>query len=325
MKRLLFLLLIGGIISLCGCGVTIEMSRGRDATLTVPEDRQELPKPTTLASFKLVHPLPEVPETIMVYKTLDPKISQQDIPALMKVFDLGGRIVDRERQFVVRDQDRVLEVFKQPGTGYLRFSDDSKLGIEKQAKSLPSEDEAIDKAKEFLSVNGLLPENTFLAGVGYYEFRKYDSEGEMITQGESALAVTFGFEVEGMKVEGPGAKASVVFGEESEIIGASRIWREIDPDREMEVITPEEAFARFKQRWPREAEPEQLEQADIRTEVNIKEVYVTYYARPGCVPQSHIEPVYIFKGDYQISGRIGEREIRGGDYFEIIIPAIPKE
>ncbi|GAI05778.1 unnamed protein product, partial [marine sediment metagenome] len=100
----------------------------------------------------------------------------------------------------------------------------------------------------------------------------------------------------------------VVFGENGEIIGASKIWREIESDKEMKIITPEEAFDKFKQRWPGEAKPGQLERAKIRTEVSIKEVYVTYYAKPGCVPQDYIEPVYVFKGDYQTSSKIGERD-----------------
>jgi len=263
-----------------------------------------------------------VPEKMMAYKVVDPRISKKDIALLMKAFGLEGKIVDRRKQFVVRDGHKVLEVFKQPGTGYLRFSNDQKLALEKEAKNLPLEHEAIVEAKEFFRTHGLLSENTFFMGIGYHEFREYNSEGELIAQGKSAVAVGFGFKIEEMRVEGPGAKASVIFGEGGEIIGASKIWREIQPDKQMKILTPEEAFARFKQRWPTEAEPQQLEQAEIKTEVNIKGVYLTYYAEPGCLPQDYVEPVYVFKGDYQISGRIGKREIRDSDYFEIIIPAV---
>lgn len=317
MKRnCLLLLLIGSLI-------LIETTT-ENAAHGASEDQPTSPKSAVLASFKLVRPLPKVPKRMMVYKTVDPKISKEDVLPLMEIFGLSGEIVDRDRQFVVKDRNRVLEVFKQPGTGYLRFGDNAKLAVEKEAKKLLSEDEAIGRGKEFLKTNGLLPENTFLAGVGYHEFSQYNSEGKTITQGKSAISVGFGFKIEEMKVEGPGAKASIVFGEEGEIIGVSRIWREIEPDKKVEIITPEEALAKFKQRWPREAKPEQLRQARIKTEVNVKEVHVTYYAEPGCIPQSHMEPVYVFRGNYQISGRMGEQEIKKSDHFEIIIPAIPK-
>ena len=68
----------------------------------------------------------------------------------------------------------------------------------------------------------------------------------------------------------------------------------------------------------------QFEKAKMKTEVTIKEIYLAYYAKPGCLPQSHIDPVYLFKGDYRTSGRIKEREIKDGDSFEIIISAVPK-
>ena len=76
--------------------------------------------------------------------------------------------------------------------------------------------------------------------------------------------------------------------------------------------------------WPQEAEPEELEWADIKTEVTITEVYVTYYAEPGCLPQYHMEPVYVFRGNYHTSGVVGAQDIGDSDYFEIIIPAIPE-
>lgn len=318
MKKICLLFLFSGALFL------IETARG-DAVLYASKNEPELPESLVLASFKLVHPLPKVPEKMMVYKTVDPKISREGVMTLMKAFSLEGEIDDRKRQFVVKDRDRVLEVFKQPGTGYLRFSDNAKLGIEKEAKNLPSEDSATARAKEFLMANGLLPENTFFAGVGYYEFRKCDSDGKIIVQGKSAITIGFGFRIGEIKVEGPGAKAGVVFGEEGEIIGVSKIWREIESDKERKIITPEEAFGAFKKRWPREAVSGQLERAKIKTEVNIKEVYVAYYAEPGCVPQNYIEPVYVFKGNYQTSSKIGKQEIKESDYFIIIIPAIPNE
>ncbi|NIP24721.1 MAG: hypothetical protein GWN55_04840 [Phycisphaerae bacterium] len=315
MKKLFLLILLLKNLSI------IQISVG-NAFSYAPEALVHSSKPSVLASFKLLCPLPEVPEKMMIYKAVDPRISQKDITQLMKAFGLEGKIVDRRRQFVVRDGHKVLEVFKQSGTGYLRFSNDQKLAAEKRAKKLPSEHKAIVKAKEFLRTHGLLSKNTFFVGTGYHEFREYNSEGELFARGRSAIAVGFGFKIEEMRVEGPGAKASVIFGEGGEIIGASKIWREIQPDKQKKILTPEEAFTRFKQRWPTELEPQQLEQAEIKTEVNIREVYLTYYAKPGCLPQDYLEPIYVFKGDYRISGRIGEREISDSDYFKIIIPAV---
>jgi len=171
----------------------------------------------------------------------------------------------------------------------------------------------------------LLPENIFFVGVGYSEIRNYASNGETVSKGRTALAVGFGFMIDSMKVIGPGAKASVVIGDNAEIIEVSKIWREIEADTEKKLKTPKEALAEFKQRWPDEANAEQFEKALIKTKVNISEIYLTYYAEPGCIPQMLIEPVYVFKGDYQISRGTDDREIVEEDKFIIRIPAISKE
>lgn len=316
MKKFCLLFLLAGALLLIGTT--------KGAGFDPSENEEKSGEPTVLASFKLVTPLPKVPENMMVYRTVDPKISREDVMRLMKAFDLEGRVDEREKQFLVKTGDRVLELFKEPGTGYIRFSDNARLTMEEEAENLPSEEEAVKRAQDFLKKNGLLPDNTAFRGVRYYEFATYDSIGKTTSEGKSGLAVGFGFQIEGIKVEGPGAKAGVVFGRDGQIIGASRIWREIRPDKEMKIINPEEAFSIFKQRWPMEGAPEELPRAEIRTEVNISEVYVAYYAEPGCIPQSHVEPVYLFKGNYQTSGRVGEREIKESDYFEIMIPAVPK-
>jgi hypothetical protein len=320
MKKICLLFWFSIVLSLFVCIPNIGTAKGDDVS-NVSGNQHFM----VLASFNLKCRFPEVTEKMMVYRTVDPNISRDDILSLMKIFGLDGQIIDQGRQFIAKDGDKVLEVFKQSGTGYLRFSDDAKLAIEKKAENLPSKDEAVAKANDFLKNNGLLPSNTFLAGVVYYEFEQYDSEGKAIDQGKTALSVGFGFKINEMKVEGPGAKVSIVFGESGEIIETAKIWREIKPDKEARIITPQEAFARFKERWPTEAKPNELEQAKIKTEVNIREVYVTYYAEPGCIPQSYIEPVYVFVGDYQTSGIIGNQEIMEGDHFKIIVSAIHKE
>jgi len=318
MKNICCLLFLSGVLLLC------DVCKGRtDSNAT--GNLQKSSEDTACAFFRLVNPLPNVPEKMMVYKTITPDISREYITRLMNLFDLKSQIIDQQRQFMVRDQDRVIEIFKEPGTGYLRYCNDARLVTTKEARNLPSEDEAIKMAEDFLKTNNLLPENIFFVGVGYSEIRNYASNGETVSQGRTSIAVGFGFIIDGMKVTGPGAKASVVFGDDGEIIEVSKIWREIEPDKEKKIKTPEEAFAEFKQRWPDEADAEQFEKALIKTKVNISETYLTYYAEPGCIPQMFIEPVYVFKGVYQISRGTDNREIVEEDKFVIIIPAISKE
>lgn len=285
--------------------------------------KPEQTKPRARTLFTLTIPLPEVPETMTVYASVEPKHSKADVEALMKAFNMDGPINDLRRQFVVKDGEKVLTVYKEPGTGYVRFSNNAKLGGEEKAERLPSKHEAEKVSREFLKTNRLLPDNTFCIGVKYSEYLKYDAKCVVMEKGRTAVSVRYLFTLGQRRVVGPGAKVGLTFGENGQIIGASKIWREIEPAKEMSIRTAEEAFEEFKKRWPEESGKSEEEQADITTEVHVREFYLAYYAEPGNIPQEFIEPVYVFKGDYLIHSRRKGGEIRERDVFEIMIPAIP--
>jgi hypothetical protein len=277
------------------------------------------------ASFKLVRSLVKAPDFITIYETLTPDMRESDVNKLMKAFSIEGKVTDRKRNWVAREGKKVLEIFKEPGTGYLRFSNGTKLGLEQKAENLPTKEEAVKKAKAVLKAQGLLHDNMFLSDVSYFEVVKYDSQGKTIEEGKSAVKVGFGFTLEDMKVAGPGAKASVVFGANSEIIGTSWIWRKVKPYKKVKIISVDEALAKFKRRWPAEGNSEQMKRAAIKTRVNIKDVRLTYFAEPGCIPQKHVKPVYIFEGDFVVTRGAGEDAAGGGDRFVIVVPAVPGE
>jgi hypothetical protein len=281
----------------------------------------EVSTPVVRARFVLPDQLPDVPTRMTVYRTVEPRISRQDITRLMEALDLRGEIIESERMFAVRDGDRVLEACREPHTGYLRYCDDGRLSLRENVRDLPSESEAINTAKQILDSYGFLPRDTFLAGSGYFEFCTLDSRGDVIDHGKNALGVGFGFRLDGWKVEGPGAKAGVVFGENGQVIAVSRIWRETYQDRTAEIITSTEALARFKERWPAEESPDEAERTDILTTIDIGEMYLAYFAEPGLLPQQYLKPVYIFKGGYSVSDKRDSPQIHDSGKFHIMVPA----
>ncbi len=278
------------------------------------------------AMFKMMRPLPAAPGDMMIYQTVTPEVKENQVKSLMQVLAMKGDLVDRGKQWLARDGEKTLEIFKEPGTGYLRFSNNDQLGAEKAVKNLPSEAEAQKKARHFLEANGLFEKNMYFRGSGYCEYRKFGPKGDVLEEGRSALKVGFGFKVNGTPVEGPGAKAGVIFGAGGEIIGVSRIWRPLKPLKKAKIIPPGAALDKFKRRWPSEGDAAQLKGAGIRTRVNIKEVRLTYFAKPGCFAQGLVKPVYIFEGDFTVAR--GEEKVeeaaagaRGGEPFVIVVPA----
>lgn len=267
--------------------------------------------------FHLENELINEPARLTRYVTQEPRIqTAEEVARLAKQFGLEAKVVERENKFLVKQDLRVLELFREKGTGYIRYSDNAELAAEKEVTGLQP-DTLVAKARDLLKANNLLPESAVVLGTRYSEFEQTGNKGEVIASGKSSLAVMFGFELDGMRVLGPGAKARVVFGDNDKVIGTSLIWREIEPEGEMQLIGQAEAFERFKQLWP----PEKVDNASIQTDIFIEKIENALYAEPGMYPQAVLEPVYLFKGYFEIKGMAKQGEIREKEHFRILIAA----
>lgn len=243
----------------------------------------------------------ELPDEIPVYEVVGPMVDREGFYELMKVFGLPGEIGGNDVIWVARDGGRTLEASLRPGTGYLRYTDEEKLLSERRAAGLLSDEEAIDKARDFLEEHGWLPEGATLSGVDYYEFAEFGANGELLDEGISAVSVIFEMELAGVPVEGPGAKCSVAFGDYGELVGAARVWRDLaDPTACVATVSFDSASQEFKARWPEEAPREGLAEEHHLVTVVVEEMYVAYYAEPGVTPQEMIEPVLVFVGYSQL-------------------------
>jgi hypothetical protein len=254
---------------------------------------------TKFSTYKLNISFPETPDNIIIYKTKDPDYSISEVEKLKNAFELQGQVTSFDGKFIINDNNKVLVVNNVPGTGYIHFRNYEEINKDEAADNLPSEDDAIKMAENFLKNNGLYENNNYYSHTGYYEFKEWNKDGIILRAGKSALAVIFGFEINGYKVIGPGAKSSVIFGENGKIIGAHKFWREIEYDKQTVIISASDALDLFKENWPEEGTSEQLEEADYIFEIIIEEVYLAYYAEVASSPQNTIEPVYVFTGYYR--------------------------
>jgi hypothetical protein len=283
--------------------------------------QEEFPRYSVGSVFNLTAELSNKPATMKRFTTLEPFIKNRDeVAKLAKAFHLDAPVEKREKRFMVRQGNRTLEVFHQNGTGSIRYSDNDALDAETAAAQLPRADEAIKKAGAVLSQNGLMPEGIKLLGTRPYEFQQLDEKGQVLDSGNSAIAVVYGFEIDNTFVKGPGAKAGVVFGEEGKIIGCSLIWRPIKQEGEFSIISPMAAFEKFKRIWP----PEKEAKTDIQTHIYIDEVSTSYYAKPGIYAQKTLDPVYQFRGYYELKGKTNRGEVDEKEYFEVLVPALER-
>jgi len=292
-----------------------------ETELPLTQPKEELPKAYCVFELR-VAPI-VAPERMPVYKSVPPRIETTTVERFCETFGVKGEIVDRERFYFVRDGQKEVEIFKQPGTGLMRYIDFSRLGLEKNIPNLPSQEEAVDLCRKLLAENAHLGiGNEVYAGSEYFEFVHFDNSGKELEKGRSAISVGFKYKIGDIPLEGPGAKTTVTLGENGEIIEYVRMWRDMEPHKEMEIIDPDTALVEFKGRWPAEASSRQSEQARLLTRVVIEDIYLAYLTRTGSKPQEFIEPVYVFDGFYRVEGEYQGKEIRSSEAFKFTVRAI---
>jgi hypothetical protein len=264
-------------------------------------------EPIVRSVFQIATPLPSPPPEMLVYRPRTSAVSIETIGQLVRSLQLHGEIVERDGLTFVKDGDRTIEWFTGQGTGYLRYCDDERLSAQTVATNLPSEATAIELARRFLTAHGLLPDAPRGTNTGYFQFGVIGSAGGFVSEGRTALAIGFTFALDGYPVEGPGAKAGVVFGEEGKILAVSRIWRDVEPEARIPIVPVAEALAHFKANWAQEMLPDEQPSPDILVSVFANRAYLAYFARPGMLPETLLRPVYVFNGKYTVRGK-GEWE-----------------
>jgi hypothetical protein len=189
-------------------------------------------------------------------------------------------------------------------SGSVWYADESQLYNELYVpEELPSEDAARDIADDFLEsiIGEMIPEPESVE----YEF--FDiGETKTITSDPGTdktetvinhLDVLYSFgELDGIPVEGPGAKIRVSIGDDGEVIGLHYVWREVEQFEAYPAITEEEAREIF----------EETSEAEFET----LEVKLGYYAESEYEKQDFLQPYYIFDGTMLIETEEGEEEVQ---------------
>jgi hypothetical protein len=261
---------------------------------------------TNETKFKMeVPPLPEVPGKVQVYKTTRPSGEEQKKQVESLANSLGLKkglkgLSDTPEGASVEEGSHVLETYKESES--IWYGDMSKLweetsepmdtkkalGVEGKAKV---EKAAGNRAEEFLKKNDLLPKEAYYTGseeTESAELKPGEREvGETVVTG---VQTNFGFKLDNIPVVGPGARISVNFGSDGEVVGLFKAWRGIEKDKDISSIPPKEALEKFQNSTV-------FAELGEDSKVSIKKFYLGYYALPALEPQDYLLPVYVFEGE----------------------------
>ena len=252
--------------------------------------------------------LPVIPDKIMVYKVKKPEVTAEKVTALAETLGLIGDVSEDANRCIVKHDSLELEVLK--ASGRLFYRDSSKIyGDINNPPNLPLKETAIKSAKKFLSDNGLMPADAEFSKVvtDTAEIaRKDPATGDVSTEKiDLVMQVIFDRKINGFPVVGAGSKLKVYIGNNGDVVGVYKCWREYEPYKQFTILTPSQALERLREKG--------IHRVITGEEVKVKEVYLAYYAEPSPEDQEYFQPVYVFEVD-----------IGRGEIVEEYIPAIPE-
>jgi hypothetical protein len=155
--------------------------------------------------------------------------------------------------------------------------------------STPTEEEAPALAEKALAMYGGLPYDAVLRNAERVTVKQYNtSAGTIEAEYPQRTEVIFGQQVAGHPVVGPGARIRVGLGENGELLELDEIWRSLEYDKEVPVISAGEAFEKLK-RYELIGVPQCCISGLVVSSVDLG-----YYAEDPDHNQEYVYPVWVF-------------------------------
>ncbi|MCP4456260.1 MAG: hypothetical protein GY809_32785 [Planctomycetes bacterium] len=178
------------------------------------------------------------------------------------------------------------------GTGYLSFNRGMADQIDDKPGNLPSDDKAVDLAREFLNKNKLGPghlKEMTLAHVGHIRSASFDPKTEI--QGpvrDQMLTIYFGRKLNDVPVVGSGSTMIVRIGDEGKVVGGARRWTEHDAGRSLKVKD-----LRSVEQLTKDIQTFLRKELSTAKRIEVVQFILAYYDNGG----KHIQPVLAYEAN----------------------------
>ncbi|QSZ66086.1 hypothetical protein RJ40_00495 [Methanofollis aquaemaris] len=252
--------------------------------------------------------LPKYPEKVMVYRTVDTNASKDDALKMAEKFGMSGPLEEGVLSYSIKGDPYTFKVEKEGGClSYTWYGRWNNVDPRDRPENLPTDEEARKIAETFLTSHDLMPEGAIYKSVRHSQGHFLDAEKNTSIVSSEDMQVSFTGTLNNLPVFGNWMYVTV--GGEGDIIRIFKRWREAEPYREFEILSPEDAI-------------EELKQIGIVTAVSspqkatINEIKIGYYASPPRDEQPYLKPAYFFGGT-------AEGEKGTGTFFQYI-PAVPE-
>ena len=156
---------------------------------------------------------------------------------------------DENIAYFVADEDLNITFEQDLNNGNFEFSKITKAYLDNDALKLPSEQEAIRIAQDFLKTNGIAAKNggeirlVHSGGIRSQSIANGKQAGPII---DKVRTLTYGRIIDSLPVIGAGSKIVIQIGDKGQVLGVTRRWRELEGATKTaikaeEMITEKEA------------------------------------------------------------------------------------
>jgi hypothetical protein len=239
---------------------------------------------------------PTAVDKILVYKDVPRQFIKQDIISLGQKFGMTAtdRIKEGSGDFGIMKEDHSMHVYLKK-TGTIEFSNTNRFQNVNSLDipgNLPSDEESIKIATDFLKERNLLPDGAYFRRVEHGKIYQLVKDGDDIITWED-VQIWYGRKLNGLEVKG--TKISIDIGSGGDVIDFYSNWREYEPYTELSLITPEQAFGELKSKG--------ISVDTNRQYVSISDISLAYRSKPGSQLESFLEPVWVFDGYVMENGK----------------------
>lgn len=219
---------------------------------------------------------------------------------------------DENIAYFVADEDLNITFEQDLNNGNFEFSKITKAYLDNDALKLPSEEEAIRIAQDFLKTNGIAAKNggeirlVHSGGIRSQNIVNGQQAGPVI---DKVRTLTYGRIIDSLPVIGVGSKIIVQIGDKGEVLGVTRKWRELQAGTKKEIKAEEMISVK---------EANELARRQIATEFGANATFEivstqkSYYDGNGNI----LQPVFAFNSLVKLGGQ--ERNIQPIKYLCII-------
>ena len=264
-------------------------------------------------NVSLTTAMPDNPEKILVYKLIPRDYSRQDIISLGEKFNISpqGRIKEGKESISISDDSGYIILYNNGAIEYTNTNRANTINPIDVPRNLPSDDEAIRIATNFLKERDLLPGDLVVEGTDHGKIYRVTKNDTTIVEWEDVI-VRYRRMLNGLKAKGSGI--SIAVGGDGSVIELDSNVKNYTPYEEFSIKSPEAAFEDLKIQGVPVGE-------EIPETVSVNEIYLSYHARPRAFTEEYLEPVWVFKGNVMVNGS----SVMAVEQYIPALKDIPKE